>query len=125
MFKNGTLVLPDPDLSTLVGTNASLNIAKKVFLRQPKFSLYLEVWIHSFSYSEWRQGLQSYFYRVDTNWMLKTEACEVFRESTYDKSVCYAISLFTAFDKSRRYDCSVGHYWASTNEESVYFKMYF
>ena len=56
---------------------------------------------------------------------LTTDTFHVFRRSTYDKSVRYAVSLSTARDKSRksrRYNCPVGYHWASTDEEKRIFQ---
>ncbi|XP_062512291.1 roundabout homolog 1-like [Corticium candelabrum] len=59
-----------------------------------------------------------------TGWMLTSDSCGGFRQSTYDRSVRYAVSLSNVWDKSKIYDCPFGYHWASTEEGQKIFKNY-
>ncbi|XP_062523403.1 hemicentin-2-like [Corticium candelabrum] len=58
----------------------------------------------------------------DTSWMLTSDSCGGFRQSTYDRSVRYAVSLSNVWDKSKIYACPFGYHWASTEEGQKIFK---
>jgi hypothetical protein len=59
---------------------------------------------------------------VDTRWMLTTDSCGGFRQSTYDSSVYYAVSYSSTWEKDRFYSCPTGHHWASTEEGRAIFQ---
>lgn len=60
--------------------------------------------------------------RVDTSWMLTSDSCGGFRQSTYHPSVYYAVSSSSTWDKSKHYECPRGHHWACTEEGRRIFK---
>jgi hypothetical protein len=49
-------------------------------------------------------------------WMLKADDCKGFRQSSYNKSVYYAVSASTTWDKYKYYQCPRGYHWACTEE---------
>jgi hypothetical protein len=49
-------------------------------------------------------------------WMLTTDYCGGFRQSTYNGSVYYAVSASNVWDRSRYYSCPRGYHWACTEE---------
>ncbi|XP_062506729.1 roundabout homolog 1-like [Corticium candelabrum] len=53
---------------------------------------------------------------VNMNWMLTSDSCKGFRQSTYNRSVYYAVSSSTTWNKSKYYHCPVGYYWPCTEE---------
>ena len=52
----------------------------------------------------------------DMNWMLTSDSCKGFRQSIYNRSVYYAVSSSTTWNKSKYYHCPVGYYWPCTEE---------
>ena len=56
------------------------------------------------------------FSTVDMSWMLTSDSCKGFRQSTYNRSVYYAVSSSTTWNKSKYYHCPVGYYWPCTEE---------
>lgn len=55
-------------------------------------------------------------------WMLTTDICEGFRQSTYNRSVYYAVSASNIWAKSKYYHCPKGYHWACTEEGRRIFK---
>jgi hypothetical protein len=62
------------------------------------------------------------FPQVDASWMLTSDSCGGFRQSTYDSSVYYAVSSSNTWDKSKYYNCPRGYHWACTEEGRKIFK---
>jgi cysteine-rich repeat protein len=58
---------------------------------------------------------------ADTSWMLKTDNCGGFRQSTFNTKVRYAVSASTTWDPNKKYDCPDGYHWASTAEGNAIF----
>ncbi|XP_062506265.1 roundabout homolog 1-like isoform X1 [Corticium candelabrum] len=53
---------------------------------------------------------------ADMSWMLTSDSCKGFRQSTYNRSVYYAVSSSTTWNKSNYYHCPAGYYWPCTEE---------
>ncbi|XP_062498835.1 neural cell adhesion molecule L1.1-like [Corticium candelabrum] len=53
---------------------------------------------------------------VDMSWMLTSDYCQGFRQSAYNRSVYYAVSSSTIWNRSKYYHCPVGYYWPCTEE---------
>jgi hypothetical protein len=58
----------------------------------------------------------------NTSWMLTSDRCGGFRQSTYDNSVYYAVSKSNIWDKTKDYSCPCGYHWATTAEGRKVFK---
>ena len=84
-----------------VCTSATLNMTEKILARQCKLS-YREVYtfvVSSMHVKTTRLVICNFC--VDTSWMLTSDSCGGFRQSTYDRSVRYAVSLSDVWDKSK------------------------
>jgi hypothetical protein len=57
-----------------------------------------------------------------TSWMLTSDRCGGFRQSTYDNSVYYAVSKSNTWDRTKDYSCPCGYHWATTDEGRKIFK---
>ena len=121
VFSNGTLVIPDADECGIgvykcnaqhdgenISTSMQIVVSRGIHI------------CSSMHVKTTRLVICNIF--VDTNWMLTSDSCGGFRQSTYDKSVRYAVSLSNVWDKSKIYGCPFGYHWASTDEGRKIFK---
>ena len=123
VFSNGTLVIPKADRCDIGVYNCSAQHDGETISTSARIvSLYRGIYIQLFTCIETTRELAICNFSVDTSWMLTSDSCGGFRQSTYDKSVRYAVSLSDVWDKSKIYDCPVGYHWASTDEGRKIFK---
>ena len=123
VFSNGTLVIPNADRCDIGVYNCSAQHDGETISTSARIvSLYRGIYIQLFTRIETTIELAICNFSVDTSWMLTSDSCGGFRQSTYDKSVRYAVSLSDGWDKSKIYDCPVGYHWASTDEGRKIFK---
>jgi hypothetical protein len=110
VFPNGTLVFPN---GMLVLPNGTLVISETKLRDTGVYTC--KAYTHAETVSTAVYLFVSSSAGCD-DWMLTTDGCGGFRQSTYDSSVYYAVSASTTWDKYKYYQCPRGYHWACTEE---------
>jgi len=58
---------------------------------------------------------------TNTDWMLTSDGCDGFRQSTWDPRFSFAVSANAIWDKDKQFSCPSGYHWATTAEVDAAF----
>ena len=122
VFSNGTLVIPNAVNCDFGVYNCSAQHDGETISTTMQIVSLPRGTVYTTSHTHIKTKTIICNFSVDTSWMLTSDSCGGFRQSTYDRSVRYAVSLSDSWDKSKIYDCPVGYHWASTDEGRKIFK---